>query len=120
VPRAERWQDARFHLLIFDGLDASRALTGDVLTEHSRRVLAELSLDVTVHQIAHFEREAHELFGTRVPMFALLRPDGHLMFRGQHELDMRSLQRLLNRTFAKRDPSRTRSSLPEHIPSHSS
>ncbi len=96
LPRALR--EARLQAVVLDGGDPA----GDVLARDVARVLRAGAAGAPVLR----ERgpgPLHRAFGVRGPLVALVRPDGHLMYRGRGPGDLPALRALLDRVLTGAD-----------------
>lgn len=89
------------HLLLFAGLrpdpaalDAAREVIADVLKRYAA--------PIQVHDIPAANTTLHERYGADVPSVVLVRPDGHIAFRGD-ATDIVPLTRYLDRWFVRRE-----------------
>jgi hypothetical protein len=96
LPTADLPQDlreVRWQAVVVDRGDPT---AGDALARATAEVLATAALDIPVHR----ERDGgplHRVLGVAGPLVALIRPDGHLAFRGRNVGDLPTLQNLLDR-----------------------
>jgi 2-polyprenyl-6-methoxyphenol hydroxylase-like FAD-dependent oxidoreductase len=107
LPTADLPQDlreVRWQAVVVDGRDPA---AGDALARATAEVLATAALDIPVHR----ERDAgsvHRALGAAGPLVALVRPDGHLAFRGRTTADLPALRELLDRYLVPSARSRAR------------
>ena len=89
------------HLLIFEGLrpdaDGTDAAEGAISA-----LLEGYAAPVRVHRIAASEKDLQALYGADVPTVVLVRPDGHVGYRGD-AADVVALKRYLDQVFVGRD-----------------
>jgi hypothetical protein len=85
--------------LVFDGLAGGGAAS---LRSELTAALEQFSVHVEIKRVPRSERALHGLFGARQPLFALIRPDGYVLFRGQTEDDVAALGQFLPRWFTRR------------------
>jgi 2-polyprenyl-6-methoxyphenol hydroxylase-like FAD-dependent oxidoreductase len=89
----------QFHLLLFGGTAPSRGADIQQLADALLPQLARLRVPVNVQRVSASETALHRTFGAQYALFVLVRPDGHILFRGQTEDDVRALLNLLRRWF---------------------
>jgi hypothetical protein len=97
LPRALR--EARLQAVVLHGGDRA----GEALVRDCVRVLGTVATTVPVLQERGPAGPVHRAFGVRGPLVALVRPDGHLMYRGRGPGDLPALQDLLGRVLTGPD-----------------
>ncbi len=86
-------REARLCAVVLDGPDPT---DGGALAGALARVLGTLALDVPVHR-ERVTGPLHRAFGVAGPLVALVRPDGHIAFRGRGTGDLPAMRTLLDR-----------------------
>lgn len=75
------------HLLLFEGAAVNGQSSGtgpaDPLHEVLSAVTARYEVPVHIHMIAKDNRDLHARYGAEIPCYCLIRPDGHIAFRGR-------------------------------------
>jgi 2-polyprenyl-6-methoxyphenol hydroxylase-like FAD-dependent oxidoreductase len=89
------------HLLLFEGLKPDAAAL-DAAGEVIAGVFARYAAPVEVHRIEAAHRFLHERYGADVPTAILIRPDGHIAWRGD-AADVVALKRYLDGVFVDRE-----------------
>jgi hypothetical protein len=94
------------HLLLFEGTQPGPgldALEGDLLT-----LLDRYAATVTLHRVLAANRDLHRRYGARTPTLFLVRPDGHIAYRGSPARP-EDLAAYLTRWFQRREQAVTAS-----------
>jgi 2-polyprenyl-6-methoxyphenol hydroxylase-like FAD-dependent oxidoreductase len=60
---------------------------------------SRFQVPITIHHVKPSERDLYKRFGVKQSLFVLIRPDGHIIFRGQTQDDVPKLANLLHRFF---------------------
>ena len=85
------------HLLLFEGEEPNpRRL--DVAREEIEALLDRYEMPVNVYQIATENKSLHERYGAKTSSLFLVRPDGHISYRGE-AADLVGLKMYLDRLF---------------------
>ena len=92
----ELFKDTRHHLLLFEGLQATNQRGEQDLT----KLAAEYQVAIGVHLIRKEERTLYERFQAEKANMFLIRPDGHIAYRGSAE-NLSSLREYLDQFFLK-------------------
>lgn len=90
------FKDTRHHLLLFAGFQATNQRSEQEL----RKLAAEYQVAIEVHLIGKEERLLHERFQAETASMFLIRPDGHIAYRGSVE-NLSSLREYLDQFFLK-------------------
>jgi 2-polyprenyl-6-methoxyphenol hydroxylase-like FAD-dependent oxidoreductase len=101
------------HLLLFEGRRPDRALleaTGEILAT----LLDRYAVPIRVHPIATMHEGLHGRYGADRPTLVLVRPDGHIAYRGD-TADVVALTRYLDRLFLRQANRGQGSSAPLHV-----
>jgi 2-polyprenyl-6-methoxyphenol hydroxylase-like FAD-dependent oxidoreductase len=85
-----------FHLFVFEG---SRAYVNLATQQQAiNELFNQYCQPAHIHTISHEDKELHQQFGATEPMLYLVRPDGHIGFRGKAN-NARGLETYLNLIF---------------------
>jgi len=88
------------HVLLFEGLRPDAELT-DAAEGTTAALLDRIAAPVRLHRIAAEQRRLQALYGADVPTAVLVRPDGHIAYRGD-AADVVALKRYLDGVFVER------------------
>ncbi len=93
------------HLLLFPGDATNNAVNGEAKRERIESLLSRYKIDTHVHVIDGAQRSLYNAYGVSAPSAFLVRPDGHIAWRGavQAEGEPRGLAAYLERLFTRRD-----------------
>jgi 2-polyprenyl-6-methoxyphenol hydroxylase-like FAD-dependent oxidoreductase len=92
-------QDHR--LLLFAGSKPANPLTNfQRLEEHVRSLLDAYAAPISLHVVSSGNRKLHKLYGAEEPSLFLVRPDGHIAYRGDAE-DLDSFKLYLDKLFTQ-------------------
>ena len=85
------------HLLLFEGekLNPRRL---DVAREEIEGLLDRYAATVSIHPVPMGNRKLHKTYGAKGPSLFLIRPDGHISYRGE-AADLVVLKMYLDRLF---------------------
>ena len=87
------------HLLIFGGEKPNPGRL-DVVREEIEGLLDRYELSVSVHQVSAGNRQLHKSYGAKASSLFLIRPDGHIAYRGESG-DLVGLKMYLDRLFVE-------------------
>jgi 2-polyprenyl-6-methoxyphenol hydroxylase-like FAD-dependent oxidoreductase len=89
------------HLLLFEGLSRDPKLA--VKEEEIKNLHAQYGLPVGIHRIPSENRDLYERYGVKAPTLFLIRPDGHVAYRGR-ATDLRDFAKYLDGLFVRCKP----------------
>lgn len=85
------------HLLIFEGENPDPVKL-DAAREEIESLLSRYEMPVSIHQVSVRNRKLHKSYGVKTPSLFLIRPDGHIAYRGDMA-GVISLKMYLDRIF---------------------
>ena len=99
----DKLHDFDHHLLLFEGRSPDATLPDPGRTEEDLRALiGSYEAPVAMYKVRRANRTLHERYGVDSPNLVLIRPDGHIAYRGPAE-DLDGLETYLDRLFLGRE-----------------
>lgn len=92
------FKDTKHHLLLFEGLQPTSDI--HLVEQELAKLAAEYRVAIGVHLIEKEERTLHERFQAEKASMFLIRPDGHIAYRGLAE-NLSSVREYLDQLFLK-------------------
>lgn len=97
-------RDTDHHLLLFEG--GPRPAAGlDTMEIGLAGLLDRYAATITIHRVSAENRSLHGRYGAKTATLFLVRPDGHVAYRGR-ATDLEGLGAYLDRFFERREPLR--------------
>jgi len=91
-------KDSKHHLFLFEGLQPT--LDAQRVEQELMRLVAEYRVALQVHIIKKEERQLHQRFYAEQAILFLIRPDGHIAYRGPAD-NLKSLSQYLDQRYLK-------------------
>jgi hypothetical protein len=91
-------KDTRHHLFLFEGFQPT--LNAQCIEQELTNLVADYRVALQVHLIRKEERKLHRRFHAEQAVLFLIRPDGHIAYRGPAD-DLGSLRKYLDRFYLK-------------------
>ena len=99
----EQLRGQEHHLLFFEGQNPEATLPEIGRTEEDlRALLGSYEIPVSIRRVHSGNRRLHEIYGADSPSLFLVRPDGHVAYRGRAE-DPEGLESYLDGLFVGRE-----------------